>query len=84
MARPGNERNPLIEAAQLNAKPAAVCTTHVGANRAGGDFAPIRVRPCNSTSADVRAVLDKSLSREPVRSSFSPSCRQTRSRGRGI
>ena len=35
------ENDPLIEAAELDAKPAFVGAAHVGANRAGGNFAPI-------------------------------------------
>ena len=41
MTRTGIERNPLIKVAQLDAKPASVSATHVGANRAGGNFAPV-------------------------------------------
>ena len=33
-----NENDPLIEAAKLDAKPAAVCTTHVSANNSAGNF----------------------------------------------
>jgi len=35
------ENDPLIEAAELDAKPASVFATHAGANRAGGNFAPV-------------------------------------------
>jgi hypothetical protein len=41
VARSWNEDDPLIEAAKLNPKPAFVFAAHIGANRAGGDFAPI-------------------------------------------
>jgi hypothetical protein len=40
-----NERNPLIEAPQLNAKPTSVSAAHIRANRAGCNFAPVRMRP---------------------------------------
>jgi hypothetical protein len=36
-----NEDDPLIEAAKLNPKPAFLLAAHIGANRAGGDFAPM-------------------------------------------
>ena len=62
----GHEDDPLVEAAKLDAKPAFVLAAHVGANHAGGDIAPIRVRPSNSPNADVRTRLDEPLSSEPV------------------
>jgi hypothetical protein len=61
-----NEIDPLIEAAKLDAKPALMRAAHVGANHAGGNFAPIRVRLSNSSNADVSAVSNKSLSSEPI------------------
>jgi hypothetical protein len=39
-----NEGDPLIEAAELDAKPAFMRVADIGANGAGGNFAPIRMR----------------------------------------
>jgi len=40
-----NQDDALIEAAELDAKPALMRAAHVRANGAGGNFAPIRTRP---------------------------------------
>ena len=53
MTRTGNKRYPLIEAAQLDTKPALMRAAHIGANGAGGNFAPVRMRPPDSTKTDV-------------------------------
>jgi hypothetical protein len=66
MTRPGNERNPLIEAAKLDTKPALMLTGHIGADETGGNFAPIRMRPPDSTDANVRVALNKPISGKPV------------------
>ena len=60
------EDDTLIEAAELDTKPAFVFAAHVGANGAGGNFAPVRMRPPNSTKTDVCAASDESLSSESV------------------
>jgi hypothetical protein len=65
-----DENDPLIKAAELDTKPAFVFAAHIGANVAAGNFAPIRVHPPNSSYANVRAVLDESLSSEPVQIQF--------------
>jgi hypothetical protein len=61
-----NEYDRLIEAAELDTKPAFVFVAHVGANDAGGNFAPIGMRPPDTARADVCAAPDKSLSSQPV------------------
>src|SRR4051794_8391263 len=61
-----NESDPLIEAAKLDAKPAFVTATHVRADAATGDFAPVRMRPLNSTNADVRTAPDETVLSKPV------------------
>ena len=60
------ENDPLIEASELDAKPALMRTAHIGANSAGGNFAPIRMRPPNKARAYIRAVLDEAFFSEPV------------------
>ena len=84
MTRTGNERNPLIEAAQLNAKPASVSAAHIRTNRAGRNFAPVRMRPPNSTKTDVCAASDESLSSESVQIQLQSILQANRSRGRSI
>jgi hypothetical protein len=66
VARTRNEDDPLIEAAKLNPKPAFILATHVGANHAVGNVAPIRVRPSYSAKADVCPGFDETVSSEPV------------------
>jgi hypothetical protein len=61
---------PLVEASKLNTKPTLVLSAHVRGYKADGNFAPIRMRPFDSTSANVRAVSDKSLSGQPVQIQF--------------
>ena len=61
-----NENDPLVEAAKLNAKPALMRAAYVGTNHAGGNFAPIRVRPSDYLNTDVSAASNKSLSSEPI------------------
>ena len=83
MSRSRNEDDPLIKATKLDTKPSLVVSAHVRGNTAGGNFAPIRMRPPYSTKTDVCAAPDEILSSR-FKSSFSPSGKQTRSRGRGI
>jgi hypothetical protein len=66
MSSARNEYDPLIEAAELDAKPALMRAAHVGANQAVGNFPPVRMRPPNSTGTDVCAASDESLSSEAV------------------
>jgi hypothetical protein len=78
------ENDPLVEAAKLDPEPTFVLAAHVGAHHAGGDLTPVRMRPRNSTTADVCAGLNAPLRVSRFRSSLNPSCKQTRSRGRPI
>ena len=56
----------MVEAAKLDAEPAFIFAAHVGANRASGDLTPVRMRPCNSTTANVCTGLNEPPSSQPV------------------
>jgi hypothetical protein len=66
------ENDPLIEVSELDAKPALMRAAHVGANSAGGNFAPIRMSPPDSTKPDVCATSDESLSSKSVQIQLQP------------
>ena len=79
-----NENDPLVEAAKLNAKPALMRAAYVGTNHAGGNFAPIRVRPSDYLNTDVSAASNKSLSSEPIEIQRQAVLQKARWRGRAI
>ena len=82
MAGTCNEGNPLVELAKLNTKPAFALSAHVRANNSSGNFNEcVHVIPRPPMFAPG---LMKPFRASRFRSSFNPSCRQTRSRGRGI